>query len=208
MEEKKRGPGRPQTLLTNERRARILEAAGSLFTQQGYGETNMAQIAQYCGMSKRTLYTLFESKDALFAALICDVGFVQHDPHVGRQGQSPTEALFDALMHTAEWVLSPRQIGLMRLIISESSISPDLAAKFRLQVFDIGRQQICEYLNIIYNPTNKNKIHVLASILYGATIADLQLRALAGEDIEIALAKESISVRIQNVIKMMANIGT
>ncbi|MBZ8143321.1 hypothetical protein CLD22_26100, partial [Rubrivivax gelatinosus] len=55
MEAKKRGPGRPQAISAKDRRAKILETAGGLFIEDGYGSTNMEKIALRCGMSKKTL---------------------------------------------------------------------------------------------------------------------------------------------------------
>jgi TetR/AcrR family transcriptional repressor of mexJK operon len=49
---------------------RILAAARKLFMDRGYGETSMDAIAQQATVSKATLYSHFEGKDALFAALI------------------------------------------------------------------------------------------------------------------------------------------
>jgi len=205
MAEQKRRPGRPQALIPDERRLRILEAAGLLFIQQGFDETNMEQIAQRCGMSKRTVYTVFKSKDALFAALVCDVDSDQHPGKFKCQDEPTAESLFDALYHTAEWVLSPRQIGLARLVISETTISPDLASKFRKQVFELGRKYICNYLKSITSHTKLDYIEEMASILYGATIADLQLQALVGEDIGPALEGPNLSNRIRKVIKLMTD---
>ena len=45
--------------------ARILEAAYTLFYRQGFNRTDMADVAAAAGVSKRTLYVHFESKDRL-----------------------------------------------------------------------------------------------------------------------------------------------
>src|SRR5215471_10405262 len=54
----------------NARVRRILAAARSLFLNLGYGETSMDAIARRAAVSKATLYSHFDGKDALFAALI------------------------------------------------------------------------------------------------------------------------------------------
>src|SRR3954466_3680535 len=48
----------------------ILEAAGQLFREQGYGAVSMDQIARAAAVSKATVYAHFESKDRLFATMI------------------------------------------------------------------------------------------------------------------------------------------
>ncbi|WP_191909018.1 TetR/AcrR family transcriptional regulator [Hypericibacter adhaerens] len=46
--------------------------AEKVFVEQGYGAASMDEIAQDAGMSKKTLYQLFDTKEALFAAVITD----------------------------------------------------------------------------------------------------------------------------------------
>jgi AcrR family transcriptional regulator len=49
-------------------RLAIIEAAMSLFKQQGFHETSMEQIAEQSDVSKATLYKYFEVKEAIIAA--------------------------------------------------------------------------------------------------------------------------------------------
>ncbi len=51
-------------------RAAILEAAASLFAENGYAETGVAQICRRAGISRGALYYHFESKEALFMELV------------------------------------------------------------------------------------------------------------------------------------------
>lgn len=51
-------------------RERILAAATELFTAQGINATGMEQLTSVAGVSKRTLYTHFESKDVLVHAYL------------------------------------------------------------------------------------------------------------------------------------------
>ncbi|HVW31575.1 MAG TPA: helix-turn-helix domain-containing protein [Acidimicrobiia bacterium] len=56
--------------MSGETRARILEVAAELFTEQGYEATSLRQIADRLGFTKAALYYHFQSKEQLFAALI------------------------------------------------------------------------------------------------------------------------------------------
>lgn len=53
-----------------ERRERILDAAESLITHYGYDKTTVSDIAREAGVSKGAIYLHFDSKDALFEALL------------------------------------------------------------------------------------------------------------------------------------------
>ncbi|MGX9670842.1 TetR/AcrR family transcriptional regulator [Mycobacterium sp. HM-7] len=46
--------------------ARILAAAIELFGDRGYADTTVAQIADRAGVSRRTVYDLYDSKEAVF----------------------------------------------------------------------------------------------------------------------------------------------
>lgn len=59
--------GRPKDL---EKRAKILQAAKSIFLKMGYHATNMNQIAKEAGVTKLTVYNHFQDKDNLFICAI------------------------------------------------------------------------------------------------------------------------------------------
>lgn len=48
----------------------VLNAATAMFIAQGFGATSMDAIAEAAGVSKRTVYGHFETKQSLFAAVI------------------------------------------------------------------------------------------------------------------------------------------
>ena len=66
-----RRPGRKADVELQERRRReILAAAINGFAEAGYSSTEMDAIAERLGMSKRTIYRYFPSKEALFLAAV------------------------------------------------------------------------------------------------------------------------------------------
>ncbi len=54
-------------------RSRILAAAEEEFRSQGYSQTTMDHLAEILGMSKKTLYEHFRSKEQLAEAMIKDI---------------------------------------------------------------------------------------------------------------------------------------
>ena len=51
-------------------RRRILDAAYDLFYRKGFGRVGVDEIAAVAGVTKRTLYYHFESKDELLASVL------------------------------------------------------------------------------------------------------------------------------------------
>jgi AcrR family transcriptional regulator len=53
-----------------ETRRRIIDAAGALFVEQGYGATTLQQIADRAGVAVQTVYFVFGNKPALLKELV------------------------------------------------------------------------------------------------------------------------------------------
>jgi TetR/AcrR family transcriptional regulator, mexJK operon transcriptional repressor len=110
----------------------ILEAAGQLFREQGYGAVSMDQIAREAGVSKATVYAHFESKDRLFATMI------QNGCSAYAQGIMPAladvtdvrAALSEIARGIEQFLLAPKTLGIYRVIIAEGPRFPELVNAF------------------------------------------------------------------------------
>jgi AcrR family transcriptional regulator len=58
----------PVETIQKSKRDEIVEVAGQLFYEQGYGATGVAQIIEACGIAKGTFYGHFKSKEELGVA--------------------------------------------------------------------------------------------------------------------------------------------
>lgn len=75
--------------MTDDRQARVLDAATQQFVRYGFRRVTMGDIAQACDMSRPALYTLFPNKEAVFSAALARytdaaletirAGLAQHD---------------------------------------------------------------------------------------------------------------------------------
>jgi AcrR family transcriptional regulator len=74
-----------------ERRRRVIDAAGRLFLERGYGGTSIADIAREAGVSTPTVYAQFESKAGILARLI-DVAVAGDDEETGLARDRPAYA--------------------------------------------------------------------------------------------------------------------
>lgn len=57
--------------MENQVQNRIVDASKNLFFNNGFSRVTMDDIASSCGISKKTLYANFQSKDALINYIIC-----------------------------------------------------------------------------------------------------------------------------------------
>ncbi len=110
----------------------ILDAAGQLFREHGYGAVSMDQIAREAGVSKATVYAHFESKDRLFAAMIhngCRVYAESLMPAVTEM-EDVREALTRICREIERFLLAPKTLGIYRVIIAEGPRFPELVHAF------------------------------------------------------------------------------
>jgi|SRR5580698_8497195 AcrR family transcriptional regulator len=95
-------------------RERILDVALDLFTEQGYEQTSLREIAEKLGVTKAALYYHFASKDKIFLALHERLHAIGVD-NVWALGEGPTtlEAWSELLDDFIEQIPENRQLILM-----------------------------------------------------------------------------------------------
>ncbi|MGZ5103748.1 MAG: TetR/AcrR family transcriptional regulator [Usitatibacter sp.] len=122
--------GRPSLEESRKLGERILDAATDLFLKDGYGATSIEEVSRRARISKRTFYSRFDDKAALFGAVVHRiVERLRPSPGIplveGADLASILERLAGLILHAA---LSPEALALHRLIVGESARFPKLAA--------------------------------------------------------------------------------
>ncbi len=117
--------------LTERKRADILEAAITEFREQGLVAGRINRIAEMANVSKRTLYKHFETKDALFDAIleivmaeIASIAPASFNPDHDLDAQ-----LVSALDAYIDVISSDNFVSLNRLVTSEYLRNQDLTRK-------------------------------------------------------------------------------
>jgi AcrR family transcriptional regulator len=121
-------------------RERIMHAAMQAFIDLGYAEASTLEIATRARVSKRELYALFGSKQAILDACIADrVQGMQIAPKLPHPRSR--EALATVLVELGAGVLrevsDPVVVTVFRLAISEAHRAPEVA-----QTLETGRQTV------------------------------------------------------------------
>lgn len=112
-----------------DRRDRIIDAARAEFATRGFAAARMEDVGKRVGISRAALYLAFESKEALFRALVCEV-ITEMMPALlpGDYGTLPAPALLRAFVKNAmKRMASPDMAFLPRLIVGEGRNFPELA---------------------------------------------------------------------------------
>jgi TetR/AcrR family transcriptional repressor of mexJK operon len=119
-------PGR-----TERKRQAILREAEALFLDRGFLGASVEEVAARAAVSKQTVYKQFESKAALFVAVVQAMTNQGSDRVQAEMRDPQTVAgVADALMGHGERLLTvalaPKLLRLRRLVISETDRFPEL----------------------------------------------------------------------------------
>ncbi|ABD25479.1 transcriptional regulator, TetR family [Novosphingobium aromaticivorans DSM 12444] len=113
----------------SDRRERILDSAREEFAERGFAAARMEDIARRVGISRAALYLAFDSKEAMFRALVSEV-ITEMMPTLlpSDYGSLPAPALLRAFVKNAmKRIASPDMAFLPRLIVGEGRNFPELA---------------------------------------------------------------------------------
>lgn len=125
------------------RPAELLAAALELFIARGFAATRLEDVASHAGVSKGTLYLYFDSKEALFKAVIregivpvLDEGAVLVDSFAGSAADLLRQLILAWWQRVGETPLG----GVPKLMISEAGNFPEVAAYYDEAVITPGRE--------------------------------------------------------------------
>ncbi|THF61757.1 TetR/AcrR family transcriptional regulator [Pseudothauera rhizosphaerae] len=133
---RRRKEARPQELTA---------AALSLFVEKGFAATRLDEVAARAGVSKGTLYLYFDSKEALFKAVIAE-GVVPAieagEAMLERHADDPVTLLRGFLYEWWALIGSTELGGIPKLMMSEARNFPEVAAYYHETVIRRGLRLI------------------------------------------------------------------
>ena len=108
--------------MAKDTRERILAAALEMFSKNGFAGTNIRELSASLGMGKSSLYRHFESKEAIWNALL-DEMIAYYDAHFGSSEHLPPvpeslEGLVQMTMQMADFTIHDEKIVMTRKLLS------------------------------------------------------------------------------------------
>lgn len=130
------------------RRGALLEAASDLFLEVGYEAASLNQVVARAGGSKSSIYTYFRDKAGLFEAVVEDMVEKLLLPLdvSSKTEESFQNTLFIMADRTLRVLLSPKGLGLCRIVYMESPRMPEIGAAFYKNGPDRAMRQLTYYL--------------------------------------------------------------
>jgi TetR/AcrR family transcriptional regulator, mexJK operon transcriptional repressor len=134
--------------------ARIRCAARDVFYEQGYAAVSMDEVARRAGVAKQTVYSHFNSKDALFLAVVeCEwqnQAALQLKPALTNPATA-REGLRDVGLQLVEIILSPGVRALLRVTVAAAPRFPNLG---RLYYEGLPQRRIVQLTDIMRRATD------------------------------------------------------
>ena len=135
------------TTRRDQRREAILAVAAEVFLEEGFQAASMSSIAARLGGSKATLYSYFDSKEALFEAYVTSsCGRIAADV----LDFADTEPVPEVLQRLGERLLaqiySEWAVRVFQILMAESRRSPELSRIFFSTGPQVGHDRLTLYL--------------------------------------------------------------
>lgn len=126
----------------------VLTGARAVFMREGYEGASVDEIARDAGVSKATLYSYFQDKQALFLAVLegeCD--FQRHaSVEVACQSQDIAAALHTMAHSMLAFLMSEDGLAIFRICVAEAQRFPALGKVFYETGPKNGMEQLSAFL--------------------------------------------------------------
>lgn len=165
------------------RREAILDAAESLLLERGFHGTSLAAVVERSGGSLATLYAMFKNKQGLLEAVmhrLRDAQLADLEALVAAES-SGCAALKRLAERLHAFLVEPRTVAMMRIVMSESLRDPDFGREFYCR----GREEKVAGLARMFADWAASGRAVIddpqeaAAMFLAGTLGDRQITAMA-----------------------------
>ncbi len=173
--------GRPPASAGSAKQDAIVEAAAEVFLEQGFGSASMDEIARRAGVSKATVYSHFDSKPALFGAI------VQHrcqrtlSAMLAEMSDKPVAETLTAVgRQFLDVLMMPGSLPLYRVVLAEAPRFPELGRIFYEAGPDRCAVALAQYLAALHERGSLDvpDARWAAEQFFGAVLGQIHIRML------------------------------
>ncbi|HKR41061.1 MAG TPA: TetR/AcrR family transcriptional regulator [Paraburkholderia sp.] len=186
---------------TEEKRQAIVDAAFEVFSESGFEQASMSDIAARVGGSKATLYSYFESKEEMFFEVMIE------------SAASEVKAAFDLLKisvpvrdtltsfgkHYLIAILQPQLLAIRRLANHEGGRS-HIGVLFHERGPKIGWQMVADYLDQASEAGQLRRCNSAAATAHLRALYEAELLELALLGVPVDTSPRNIAKVIQRAV--------
>ena len=204
------GPGRLSAEQTEELPNRLMDAAFDLFTERGFADTTMDDIAKRAGASTKTLYSRFANKMEVLQATVernVERAIVAHVRTfaLSPETSEPRDYLYKLGLQVAIGTGNPGS-GLQRVSLAEAHRFPSLRKNYR-NVIGRGVDAVANALRIWRDKGLvgfNEDAHVVATIVFSALSDVPRTRAIIGEPMSRVECERHVAAAVDLLLNGMA----
>lgn len=140
----------PEDRLDTAKSRQILDGARQVFLSQGFDAASMGEIAKAAGVSKGTLYVYFDSKEALFAALVktqCRLT-AERLFELDAENHDVGDALRSLGLSFVDAMLEPSHVSTVRMVIGAAERQPEIGQLFLASGPRVGWARLADWLRV------------------------------------------------------------
>ena len=197
--------GRPKSV---EKRKQVLNSAGELFLTSGFSGCSIEMVAKHSGVSKQTVYSHFNNKEALFLAVIEDkcAEYQLDDRHLEVADFSLLQVLRERGLQVVKLLHDDQVIAIYRVIIGEVNSNPRVAELF----YQAGPKHNLDYLEKCFfkfaeQPITKELAHKCAVTFFSLLKSDFHIKSILGLDFALSDSEqiEHVEFAIQQIERLL-----
>jgi AcrR family transcriptional regulator len=166
------------------RRDFILQAATDVFSKQGFRNATIKQVAKAAGVADGTIYNVFNNKDAMLNALL---------EKLRPEKTEPTHKTMKALLQQRASALDTETLKILRIVLSEALVDPELRRKFVKRILDPAIDPL--ELALKDQPQGADTSRVMVAMFMGIAVLKL-------------LGEAHVAARTDSVMQRMAEMLT
>lgn len=199
--------GRPKS---PEKRIKVLEAASELFLSCGFSGCSMEMVAKQSGVSKQTVYSHFNNKEALFLAVIEEkcAAYQLDNRHLDGADYSLVQVLRERGLQIVKLLHDEHVIAIYRVIIGEVNSNPRVAELF----YQAGPKHILDYLAKCFIKFSEQKIsaefaHQCATTFFSLLKSEFHIKSILGLDFALSNQEQVAHVEfaIQQIERLLGS---
>jgi len=157
-------------------RERILDAALTLFADQGYDATSMREIAEQLGMTKAALYYHFDSKADIVRTMLEETDQKVAELTAWAREQPPSATLARTVLDRWSDIMQARGLAAFRFVVANRKVIDELSPD------DHGGMQTC--LGELYELLVPSDASVETRLRIRLALTSITMAGLVGADID------------------------
>lgn len=174
---------RTESSRLDRRKRAIIEAARSLFVEQGFEQTTLSDIVDRAGGSLATVYKLFGNKEGILEVVVFEKASsgARLIHKASAQGGTPVDILHRLSESFQAHFLDPEVIALVRIVIAQSISNTDFAQRF----FERTASRTHDSLEQMFTAWNESGVemnappHILTELYLGLFVSDVHAEAIS-----------------------------